>query len=428
MSIARTHIYLAAAVVACVLSSAANAQREIHHVPPAVTFDGYNPDVSHPFIEPLTFDHDWQFFHQADPEIFGNPVENIGWFGAYNHMYLWVSRPDDQSAVSQSGLPFTGGDATNGDFSWGNRFDIGYMTGEDHGWFMTFFNLDGPSVYDRTQTERLNVLQPLDTVNGSALFVNLRGGGGAGQQQQQQQNMQPGFPFADRNNPFTGQRDYLVGPSINDAELTSWELNKSFRLKRLHHGALVEPFFGFRYGKFLDRFQRDRYRRYDTAGVLIPVGTNPTLQAGGQAEELLRETSEFINYLVGGQLGFRTLHEKGRWDLSSELRLFAFQNFQSFTNQSDLEFTDYGAAPVAAGGAVIGRVVDRTKSSGNATEFVFGTDIRAEAAYRVTRDVAINVGMNFIYFGRGIGRGNDLLENSQDLLLIGALGGIVINR
>ena len=431
MSIARTHVFLAFSVAVCVLSSDAAAQREIHHVPPAVTFDGYNPDLTHPFIEPLTFDHDWQFFHQADPEIFGNPEANIGFFATYNRMYLWMTRPDDQSAVSQSGQPYTAGDGTNGDFTWGNRFDIGYMTGEDHGWFMTFFNLDGPSVFDITQTERNNVFQPLDQINGDPNNqINLRGGGaggGGGQQQQGPNPRIPGFPVRDRNNPFTLQRDYLTSNSINDAELTSWELNKTFRMHRLHYGSLMEPFVGFRYGKFLDRFQRDRYRRFDANGILVPIGANDTVQATAQSEEFLRDQSQFMNYLVGGQLGFRTLHEKGRWDLSSEFRLFAFQNFQSFTRQTDLESTFYGAGP-AVGVVPVTVRLDRDKTAGNATEFVFGTEIRAEAAYRVTRDVGLNLGMNFLYFGKGIGRGGDLQQNDQDVVLIGGVMGFVVNR
>ena len=432
MSIARTRIFLAAAVAFCMLASHAHGQREIHHVPPAINFDGYNPDLVHPFIEPLSFDHDWQFFQSADPEIFGKPEANIGWFGGYSRMYLWVTRPDNQNGLSQNGNSYIAADGTDGDFTWGNRFDIGYMTGEDHGWFMSFFDLDGPNVFDVLQTERIDVLDENDQVNYDPNnSVNLRGGGGGGggaqQQQQGQAIRMPGFPTRDRNNPFTMQRDYLLKNSVNDADFTSWELNKAFRLDRLHYGSVVEPFVGFRYAKFLDKWRRDTYVRRAIDGTLVGTGSNGNQQPLAVQEDLLSETSQFINYLVGGQFGVRTLHEKGRWDLSSEIRAFAFQNFQSFKLTNDLESTHYGGGPSPDQEIVTVRY-NRERTASNATEFVFGTEIRADAAYRVTRDVGLNLGMHFMYLGRGIGRGNDFIQNDQDVVMVGSTMGFIINR
>ena len=40
-------------------------------------------------------------------------------------------------------------------------------------------------------------------------------------------------------------------------------------------------------------------------------------------------------------------------------------------------------------------------------EFVFGMEVRVDAAYRVTRDLSLRFGFEFLDFGKGIGRGID---------------------
>ena len=62
------------------------------HVPPFVDSDGQNPDFFHPFIEPGTFDPDWQFFAPAEVgEFGGHPVAGddygVNYHGfAHSHM------------------------------------------------------------------------------------------------------------------------------------------------------------------------------------------------------------------------------------------------------------------------------------------------------------------------------------------------------
>ena len=61
-------------------------------------------------------------------------------------------------------------------------------------------------------------------------------------------------------------------------------------------------------------------------------------------------------------------------------------------------------------------------------EFVFGGEIRADAAFEITRDVSVQFGFNFIELGRGVGRGRTLAANDEDVTIFGFNGGFVINR
>ena len=133
-------------IVLALLTGQALAQREMYSGPPTVNPSGYDPDLSQPFIEPMAFDPDFQFFAPAGVDRLGGEIgAPIGWFGTYDKTYLYVTRPEDQ----QSG--------TQGDFSWGNRFDLGYMSPENHGWLVSFLHIDGPNNYRILEAERINV-------------------------------------------------------------------------------------------------------------------------------------------------------------------------------------------------------------------------------------------------------------------------------
>ena len=57
-----------------------------------------------------------------------------------------------------------------------------------------------------------------------------------------------------------------------------------------------------------------------------------------------------------------------------------------------------------------------------------GAEVRVDAAYRVTRDLSLRFGFEFIHFGKGIGRGIDTNYTSQDVVMYGAGLGIAYNR
>lgn len=397
------------------------AQQEIHHGPPIVDPNGYDPDMLQPFIEPLTFDPDFQFFAPANVDQVSSEVEPpLGWFFTYDRVHIYVSRPQDEASYTQ------------GDFTWGNRYDLGYMTDEDHGWLMSFLHIDGPNVNYRLEAERINVFQPQDTINGTPNAIDLRGGGGGGGTANQQTN--PGFPLRDRNDPVTRERDYRLYDSINEARVSSFELNKTFRHDPKHYGSIIEPFLGIRYANIDDFYQRDVYERFDeTTGALVystavpglfpPPGTDID---DVRIEQLTSRKTHFDNNMFGGQLGMRWFKQKARWDLSGELRVFAFQNFQSFTTRLETERTQYDGGTNGSDPEYV--VYHRFVDSGHAAEFVYGTEVRTEAAYNISKYLQLRAGIQFMDFARGIGRGNDLVRNDQDFLMVGGTFGFTVNR
>ena len=131
------------------------------------------------------FGHDFQPFAPAVLDEYGfEPIPpNTGWFFSMERCYLNVGRQD---AATQ---PF------NGDFTWGNRWDLGFMTEEDHGWLLSAWNLRGPVV---------------------------------------------------------GAPDANSAP-INFGAFSGVELNKMWRLGPCDGGSFVEPFIGVRNITFKDR-------------------------------------------------------------------------------------------------------------------------------------------------------------------------------
>ena len=120
---------------ACTIPAA--AQHELHNVPPVISPQGDNADYFQPFIDPNAFDPDFQFFAPADIDTYGDgPEPNIGWFATYDRVRIWVTRPDYVPSY------------TEGDFTWGNRFDLGYMSEEEHGWLVSIWHIDGPVAFD----------------------------------------------------------------------------------------------------------------------------------------------------------------------------------------------------------------------------------------------------------------------------------------
>jgi len=394
-----------------------NAQHEIHRGLPLVDPDGNNPDLWQPFVDTTAFPHDFQFFATAEFGEFGGGDEpSTGWFGTADRLYIYMSRPEAEPTH------------TEGDFTWGNRFTVGYMSPENHGWFGELWHIDGPNYFDVTEAERVNVIQTLDEINSIPGSIDLRGGGvinpppAVGSAPQNQ-----GLPRSDQNNPFSSDRRYLIRDSVNAADLTSFELNKSFRWKQLHYGSHFEPFFGFRYIKYQDFWEQDAYSRITDLGVDVgqvpPLTIDPTTLQNERFDQL---KSTFDNHMVGGQFGARWYKLKGRWNLSGEIRAFLFSNFQFQQTVLSSELTFYDATGVDE--PPEGVFLRNTLSNANSTEFVFGGEVRAQAAYEITRDVAIRVGITFMEFGRGVGRGNNISMNDENVTMFGTTFGVDFRR
>jgi len=154
-------------------------------------------------------------------------------------------------------------------------------------------------------------------------------------------------------------------PGINQGSLGGAELNKTWRLDPFHHGGYVEPFVGVRF---------------------VQVNDN----IGGFTE----------NNILGGQIGARWHKQKGRWILSSEARGIGAHNYQFFiTNNTTRE------------------------------EHVIGGEVRFQAAYLISRDIAVRFGWDTLFFGQGIARGNTPNgRNSEKMFISGLAFGVTVNR
>ena len=75
-----------------------------------------------PFIDVGTFEPDFQFFAPAEVDDFGGPEPpNTGVYFDYDRVYVDMNRPNGEPSLFSD---------TFGDFTWGNRYEIGYMTEE----------------------------------------------------------------------------------------------------------------------------------------------------------------------------------------------------------------------------------------------------------------------------------------------------------
>jgi hypothetical protein len=222
---------------------------------------------------------------------------------------------------------------------------------------------------------------------------------------------------ADRN-----PRLFDVRQSINVASLSSAEINKTWRRKQFHNGAILEPLLGFRYMKFKNWHRRDDYDRFNADVNGNPVPFDPQIE--GPFEEFTSNVNIFENYMIGGQLGGRVFHQRGHWMLSADVRFFALANFQTLNSRFYSQLTRY----TALNGDIELNLFDRQETFDQNQEFVWGGEVRAEASYELTRDIALRFGMVFLDLGQGIGRGNNINENNEDVQIAGLTFGLIINR
>ena len=372
MSIRPFIIWLAALIAVVGMTGTASAQKYL------------------PFVDPGYFGQvDFQFFAPAEVGDFGGEEPpNTGVFFDYDRTYVNVGRPDNTSF----------GSGRDGDFTWGNRYEIGYMTEDHTGWGAVLWHLSGPNEYVEAFQERLDRFNDDDEDPASP------------------------DPIIQNRNP----RSYILRDSLNVASLSSFELNKTWRRKEFHDGSILEPLVGFRYIKFKDFTRREDYVRFNEDIVGEPVPQVPSVD--GTFEQLTQDTAVFENSMVGGQLGLRYFRQRGHWLLSTDVKFFALANFQQLANQRDVRLTRYSGVSAAADPDPELEIFTRFRDYDENEEFVWGGEVRAEAAYELTRDISIRFGMVFLDLGQGIGRGTNPLDNNQDVQIAGVTFGLTINR
>lgn len=361
------------------------------------------------FIEPDAFNPDFQFFAPAevtDYETGADRDPNKGFFFTFERLYINVTRPETDSAPPLGinppvDTPFRSANIREtqspweGDFTWGNRIELGYMDCEDKGWSLVGWHIDGPN--------QENTFQQIDIL----AFYSI-------------DKPPPGLQSDDfAVNDIRATFPIQLTESVNVAKFGSIELNRLFERHYFHNGGAVEPFIGFRYAKFEDFYNRTDYTR----ASLSPLG-------GVVDDTDIKESERNVheNNLLGGQLGFRTFKESGHWKLSAEGRAFAFANFQYYTTTSErfVYTADSGPAPTQF--PPFYRLEQRVTNHANNDEFVWGGELKADAAYQLTKYISFRVGANFIDLGQGISRGRFFNNHTQDVQMAGVSFGIDINR
>ena len=413
MSLNRTKTWLTAILIAVVSVMTTRAEApSLPNTAPTVDLPRWSP-----FIEPDNFGPDLQFFAPFDPSLYGGgDPPNIGFFFDYERLYWNVKRPS-QRPINRVGfegdfganlniplhqlgdlglLGFTGNRQTgyDGDFTWGNRYDFGFMTDEENGWYGSHTHIAGPAESVHVRQERINRINTGDTpANPDPILV-------------------------DRN-----PRYYDLYATLNSARFSSIELNKVWRRKEFHKGGVFEPFIGARFMTFKDLYRQDGYGRY-----ALDPDDFPDLNAPnplGPVEVLVVDRAHFENNLLGGQLGFRYFYEKQHWNISTEFRMFACHNFQYLTRYQDQVVTNYGAAAAQTPVYVL---QNKARAFDRSDEFTWGGELRVQASYALTRDISFRFGFSFLDLADGIGRGNDIRDNTEGVQMAGADLGFTINR
>ncbi len=356
-----------------------------------------------PFRDPFAFDPDFRWFepvYDADlADMKPKKRANTGWYGSYDRMVLWLSRPENESSewLLDSGS--------------GNRYDLGYMLDEDHGWAMTYMNL-GVSAYDGIDRERLN-------------RYNL------GELEGEPEPAGPPFgevvPVSDGNNFGFNNRFVALRDSENVADFHSFELNKTWRLEPYHYGGMLEPLVGFRYMRFQDTYQRMTYNEGVFVDPYFPAYPDIAVLNG---EQVLTDRSEATNDMVGGQFGFRYFKFVDRFRYSAELRVFSMANFQSNRRQTHTELTLYDDDQTDAAVAHYIRQKGEPLYA-RSDEFAFGYDIRSEVSYTLTRMIELRGGFQMIDIAQGLWRGGlGNVDNRTDQrgIMAGFTFGVALNR
>jgi len=330
-----------------------------------------------PFLDPGYFQPDFQFFAPAEVYDFGGEEKpNYGLYVAFDRTYVNVSRPVDQFSFNSH---------DQGDFTWGNRMEVGYMMDDPAGWQAVLWHVNGPN-------ERF-----ANSLSTEAFIDN-------------QGTLTLPFEIPESIN------------TVNQLKMSSFELNRVWRLKPYHNGSILEPLLGYRYMNMRDFWRRESMFE-------VPVAPGPV-----EFFDKTTLTATFENEMHGGQIGGRWYRQRGHWLVSLDLEFFAMANFQHLRRIRERSFL---ANPDEQDGNTVvttinpfgfGGDVNRTLNHESASQFVWGGEVRGEASYELTRDVNLRFGFVFLDLGQGIGRGNLIRLNNQAVQMAGVTFGFTVNR
>ena len=364
-----------------------------------------------PPADPFAFDPDFRWFEPVDEmELAGlRPKKraNTGWYGTYDRLMLYGSRPEmDDPNVSEVLL----------DRGWGHRYEVGYMLPDvDTGWGFTWTS-NGVGQADTVRREALN------RFNGDQL-QDAPGGG-----------FPTGLPFGqivpqeEQNNIGFNTRFFNITNSENVMDFNSYELNKSWRMEPYHYGGILEPLVGVRWLRLRDTNRFDFYQStFDAIPLVGPFGA---------AERITSNRAITDNEMLAAQLGFRYFKYRDRFLYSGQFKAFTGGSWQSTRSQTSTDTFVYNFTDneVEIGAPMEGIINEKGIPVYNRnSEFMVGYDVRGEIGYQLTKMISVRTGFQLIHIARGIWRGGDgtLINggsNDQDVLLVGATFGLELNR
>jgi len=309
---------------------------------------------------------------------------------------------------------------------WGNRFEGGWIY-DDFGMLFSYFG-SGPASQAFQTTNSFAVNSPTTELTQQI----AQGGGGA---------FGGGNPVIVTTITATSPPpDHVITQSLtqrNSTELTSagfaWAVRRNLTTPGSGGIRTARFTFGPRYLQVADRYSIKYSSQVDgfdsTTGC--PVGNPCDLQFGGW------DTSAYNN-IVGPEIGFNYMFERGRWSIETDLRFTAGMNWQNtlyrgsnfpaalgadyfrstYTFANTVAQSTNNSSPVASPPLLVQIYGIGQTNATNAAEhnFVFAPlgEWRLKGRYKVSKALSLNVGYTGMWLG-GITRASTNTEFRADV-------------
>ena len=254
-------------------------------------------------------------------------------------------------------------------FGPGNRWEFGYMDTNDYGWLVSVIDHVSQNQLYASSGDAVLFADPTGFLQGFVAPVTTGGGGGGGAavltgdadlngngvagRDGSVATMLPALPDNGDARTFIPRFQYL-SYSLH-TELNGVEIMRMYRLPRLHNGGELNLIYGVRYFQLYDRFDvfggNNANGTEDGSGQVNPPTfntSNASQQTGGTQSTTTTlpnpalvtspGTNIFDNFLLtqkvqnnlfGPQVGFIYAHQRGRWKVSTEGRIFTAANWQN---------------------------------------------------------------------------------------------------
>lgn len=416
-------------------------------------------------------DPDFQFFRRDDFREFSDArPAPTGFSASYNRLSMLVSRTN--AAASSLALE---------DYAWGNRIDLGFMSKKHGGWQATYWNLGSPNGFFSRASTLIPLLPTVSNTSEGDDTSNTREDEFENEPVEEEQEEETLAEQAEaelEEYPGIPTLETYSDLSLNDITGSGFELNKTYRLKPLVNGLVIEPLVGLRYVDLEDRAYADAQDVdfvpgdpiepiylftesvtdgegfVDNAGgVLItspidgagPIGANAIVEQEKGTFTVQNDLwqSSANNDLFGGQLGCRFHFARGRLSFDTTVKAMGFQNFistdrmgrttiqeveRTIVVQTTLGGTGDGTVPTSEASTFILDVppdIEVDEASDSFTKFVLGGELRFEVGYHITDSLSLRGGFQVMNFSMGIAR--DRFSQDDDVTMLGATFGIAGN-